>query len=81
MCILPNLLIWRKERDPLMYPPKTFFQRILESAAMFALAAWLVRTGICLLQSVWGWILLLGGVTVACTIGYRFYKRYKETHF
>lgn len=48
---------------------------------MFALAAWLVRTGICFLQSVWGWILLLGGVTVACTIGYRFYKRYKETHF
>lgn len=64
-----------------MYPPKTFFQRILESAAMFALAAWLVRTGVCLLQSVWGWILFLGGLAIACTIGYRFYKRYKETHF
>lgn len=64
-----------------MYPPKSFFQRLVESAAMFALAAWLVRTGICLLAGVWGWVLLLVGLAVSAAVGYRFYKHYKDTRF
>lgn len=64
-----------------MYPPKSFFQRLLETAALFALACWLVRTGVCLIQSVWGWIILLtiaGGVVVA---GVRLYKHYRNEKF
>ena len=59
--------------------PKTFFQRLVESAFMFALAAWLVRTGICLLQEVWGIIILLLGLAAAGIAGYRLWKHRKDT--
>ena len=59
--------------------PKTFFQRLVESAFMFALAAWLVRTGICLLQEVWGIIILLLGLAAAGIAGYRLWKHKKDT--
>lgn len=64
-----------------MYPPKSFFQRLVESAALFALAAWLVRTGVCLIQSVWGWLFLLAAVATVIVIGYRLRKHYRDTHF
>ena len=64
-----------------MYPPKSFFQRLVESAALCALAAWLVRTGVCLIQSVWGWLLLLAAVATVIVIGYRLRKHYRDTHF
>ncbi len=64
-----------------MYPPKSFFQRLVESAVLFALAAWLVRTGVCLIQSVWGWLLLLAAVATVIVIGYRLRKHYRDTHF
>lgn len=64
-----------------MYPPKSFFQRLVESAALFALAAWLVRTGVCLIQSVWGWLLLLAAVATVIVIGYRLRKHYRDAHF
>lgn len=59
--------------------PKTFFQRLVESAFLFALAAWLVRTGICLLQEVWGIIILLLGLAAAGIAGYRLWKHRKDT--
>ena len=65
----------------MMYPNKSFFERILEGAALFALACWLVRTGVCMIQSVWGWIILLtviAGVVVVCV---RLYKHHKESKF
>ena len=64
-----------------MYPPKSFFQKVLESAALFALACWLVRTGVCLIQSVWGWIILLAVAAVVAVFGTRLYKHYKDTKF
>ena len=59
--------------------PKTLFQRLLEAAFMFALAAWLVRTGICLLQDVWGIIVLLLGLGAAGIAAYRLWKHKKDT--
>ncbi len=53
----------------------------MESAVLFALAAWLVRTGVCLIQSVWGWLLLLAAVATVIVIGYRLRKHYRDTHF
>ena len=64
-----------------MYPPKSFFQKVLESAALFALACWLVRTGVCLIQSVWGWIILLAVAVGVMVLGARLYKHYKDTKF
>lgn len=65
----------------MLYPNKSFFEKVLEGAALFALAAWLVRTGVCMIQSVWGWIILLvviAGVVIVCA---RLYKHYKENKF
>ena len=64
-----------------MYPPKSFLQKVLESAALFALACWLVRTGVCLIQSVWGWIILLAVAVSVVVLGARLYKHYKDTKF
>ena len=63
-----------------MYPlPKGFFQRLAESAFLFALAAWLVRTGIRFLQDVWGMIILLAGIAAAALALYRLWKHRKDT--
>ena len=64
-----------------MIPQKTFFQKILESAALFALAAWLVRTGVCMIQSVWGWLILLSVITGVIVVVVRFRKYYKGGKF
>ena len=65
-----------------MYPiPKGFFERLVESAFLFALAAWLVRTGICFLQDVWGIIVLLLGLAAGAVALYRLWKHKKDTKF
>ena len=64
-----------------MYPPKSFLQKVLESAALFALACWLVRTGVCLIQSVWGWLILLAVAAGVAVFGTRLYKHHKDTKF
>ena len=64
-----------------MYPPMGFFQRLVESAFLFALAAWLVRTGICFLQDVWGIIILLLGIASVAVALYRLWKHKKDTKF
>ena len=53
----------------------------MEAAFLFALAAWLVRTGICLIQQVWVWIVVLVAIGVALVIAWRLYKHYRDTHF
>ena len=62
-------------------PPKSFFTSLVEAAFLFALAAWLVRTGICLIQQVWVWIVVLVAIGVALVIAWRLYKHYRDTHF
>jgi hypothetical protein len=64
-----------------MIPQKSFFQKILESAALFALAAWLVRTGVCMIQSVWGWLILLSVITGVIVVVIRIHKFYKGSKF
>ena len=65
----------------MMYPNKSFFERVLESAALFALACFLTRTGICMIQSVWGWIILLTVIAGVIIVAIRFYKYYKGNKF
>ena len=64
-----------------MIPEKSFFTKLAEAAGLFCLAAWLVRTGICLLQSVWGWIVGLVIVAAVITVAIRLHRHYKDTHF
>ena len=61
--------------------PKSFFQRLVESAFLFALAAWLVRTGICFLKDVWGIVILLLGLAARAVAAYRLAKHKKDTKF
>lgn len=63
------------------YPPKGFFTRLVEAAFLFALAAWLVRVGICLIQQVWVWIVVLVVIAAVLMVAWRLYKHYKDTHF
>ena len=65
----------------MLYPQKGPFERVLECAALFALACWLVRAGVCMIKSVWGWIILLAvvaGIVVVCV---RLYRHHKESKF
>ena len=64
-----------------MIPEKSFFTRVAEAAGLFWLAAWLVRTGICMLQDVWPWIVGLAILGAVVVVGLRFRKHYKDTHF
>ena len=64
-----------------MYPPKSLFTRLVEAAALFLLATWLVRTGICLLQSVWPWLVGLAVLTGIITVVVRLRRHYRDTHF
>ena len=59
--------------------PKSFFSRVAEAAFLFALAAWLVRTGIRFLEDVWGAILLLLAIGVVGMALYRLWKHKKDT--
>ena len=64
-----------------MFPQKSLFQRLVESAALFALACWLVKTGVLLIESVWGWIILLSTAAGIVVIIARLYKHYRNTKF
>ena len=64
-----------------MIPEKSFFTRIAEAAGLFCVAAWLIRTGICLLQSVQGWLIGLIVLGAVITVIFRIRKHYKDTHF
>ena len=64
-----------------MTPQKSFFEKLLESAALFALAAWLVRTGVCMIKSVWGWLILFAVLTGVIVVAIRFFKYYKDSKF
>ena len=54
---------------------------MVESAFLFALAAWLVRTGIQIVSQVWVPLVVLVVIVVALLIGGRIYRHYKDTHF
>ena len=59
--------------------PKSFFSRAVEAAFLFALAAWLVRTGIRFLEDVWGAILILLAIAAVVVALYRLWKHKKDT--
>ena len=65
----------------MMYPNKSFFEKVLESAALFALAAWLVRAGVCMIQNVWGWLILFAVLAGAGVVCIRLYRHHKENKF
>jgi fatty acid desaturase len=55
--------------------PKKFIVRLLESAAMFALAMFLIRLGICYLYEIWWVLVIIAVLTVGSIVGYRVWKR------
>lgn len=56
------------------HQPKKLIARLLEWAAMFALAAFLLRLGVCYLKEI-RWVLLMIGIVVAIiVIIYRVWK-------
>lgn len=64
-----------------MYVPESFFQKLLKAASAFAISCFLVRLGVCYLQSVWGWIVLITVIASAVTVIWKIRKHYKDTHF
>lgn len=65
-----------------MYPPpKSFFTKLVEGALLFAVAAYLVRMGICMISSVWQPIVIIAVVVVAVVAGIKVYAHYRNTHF
>jgi len=56
---------------------KKFFVTLLELAAIFALAMYLIRLAVCYLSQVW-WVLLILAVLVAA--GWFGWKLWKERH-
>ena len=61
-------------------PPKGFFTKLVEAAALFAIAAWLVRVGVLLIQEVWVWLIVLAGVVLVIRALWKLYKHHKDTH-
>lgn len=65
-----------------MYPPpKSFFTKLVEGALLFAVAAYLIRLGICMISSVWQPIVIITAVFIAAYAGVKIYAHYKNTHF
>ena len=54
--------------------PKKWIIRLLEWAAMFALAAFLLRLGVAYIKEIWWILLIIAGVVAAVVIAYRVYK-------
>jgi hypothetical protein len=54
--------------------PKRLIVRLLEVAAMFALAAFLIRLGVCYLLAVRIPLIALGILSLLVVIGYRVWK-------
>lgn len=54
--------------------PKKWITRLLEWAAMFALAAFLLRLGVAYIKEIWWILLILAAVVSAVVIAYRLYK-------
>ena len=65
----------------MFYPQKGLLEKVLEGAALFALACWLVRTGVCMIQSVWGWIILLSVIAGIVVVAIRLYKHHRDSQF
>ena len=59
--------------------PKKLLTRLLEAAAVFALAMFLIRLGVCYLSQVWWILLILAGITIAVVIGWRFWKHQQDS--
>lgn len=61
-----------------MEPPKRPITRILESAGLFALSAFLIRLGVYYLLEVWPYILIVTVTVVAVIAAWRVYKHKKD---
>ena len=61
--------------------PKSLLTRLVEGAFLFALAAWLLRLGICYLGEIWVPLVILAVLGIASVIGIRLWKHYRDTHF
>ena len=64
----------------MMVAPKGFFTKLFEAAILFAISAWLIKAGICLLYDVRVQIILFIAVFLVVRAILIFRKHYKETH-
>jgi len=56
---------------------QSFFTRLLAAAALFALAMWLLRLGVCYLSHIW-WVLLILAVLIVA--GIVIWKTWRKWH-
>ena len=61
--------------------PRSLLSRIVEAAFLFALAAWLVQRGVCLLLSVETPLLVIAAILAVVILLGWLYKHYRDTHF
>ena len=56
------------------YQPKKLITKVLEFAAVFALAAYLIRLGVGFIFAVWPVLIALAIVTIGSIVGFRIWK-------
>lgn len=60
--------------------PKGFFTRLFEAAVLFAVSAWLIKTGICFLYDVRVFIIVGIAIVLVIRAVQIYRKHYKDTH-
>lgn len=58
---------------------KKYFQKLLESAFMFFLAAYFVKVAACFLYSVWPVLAVIGAILILVIIFYRIIKHKRDS--
>ena len=61
------------------FPPKRFLTRMLEIIVGVVVAIWLIKIGLCMLEDIWGWIILIGVIVGGIVIGWKIHKHHKDT--
>lgn len=59
--------------------PKSWITKFLEIAIMFAIAAYLIRLGVCFLSQVWPAIVIIVTLILTGIIAYRLWKKKNDT--
>ena len=61
--------------------PKRLLERLLESAIVFAVSAYLIKLGVCYILGVWPVLAILATVVIGGVIAYRIWKRKHDSNW
>jgi len=61
--------------------PKRLLERLLEAAIIFALAAFLIKLGICYLLCVWPYLVIIATLVIGGVIAYRIWKHKHDSNW